>query len=57
MRALVTRTPAPVRFRMGLRTLGQLIVICYGCAGSKTEPDGKTPCYRCGGTGIDPNPN
>lgn len=36
---------------------GIVIVICYGCAGSKKEPDGKTPCRRCGGTGIDPNPN
>ncbi|HEY1818918.1 MAG TPA: hypothetical protein VGG83_03240 [Trebonia sp.] len=35
---------------------GQVITICYGCAGSRTEPDGKTPCRRCGGSGIDPNP-
>jgi hypothetical protein len=40
-----------------VKTLGTLIVICYGCAGSRTEPDGKTPCRRCGGSGIDPNPN
>jgi len=36
---------------------GIVIVICYGCAGAKTEPDGRTPCRRCGGTGRDPNPN
>jgi hypothetical protein len=36
---------------------GKVIVICYGCAGSRTEPDGRTPCRRCGGSGIDPNPN
>jgi hypothetical protein len=35
---------------------GRLIVICYGCAGSRTEPDGRTPCRRCGGSGVDPNP-
>jgi hypothetical protein len=36
---------------------GIVITICYGCAGSKKEPGGRTPCRRCGGTGIDPNPN
>jgi hypothetical protein len=36
---------------------GTVIAICYGCAGSKKEPDGKTPCLRCKGTGKDPNPN
>ena len=36
---------------------GTVIVICYGCAGSRKEPDGKTPCRRCCGTGKDPNPN
>jgi hypothetical protein len=35
---------------------GKVIVICYGCAGSRKEPDGRTPCRRCGGSGIDPNP-
>lgn len=35
---------------------GVVITICYGCAGSRKEPDGRTPCRRCGGTGIDPNP-
>jgi hypothetical protein len=34
-----------------------VIVICYGCAGTKKEPDGRTPCRRCGGSGIDPNPD
>jgi hypothetical protein len=28
-----------------------VIVICYGCAGSRKEPDGQTPCLRCGRTG------
>jgi hypothetical protein len=35
--------------------LGRVIVICYGCAGSRTDPDGG-PCRRCGGPGVDPNP-
>jgi hypothetical protein len=38
-------------------TNGVVITICYGCAGAKTEPDGRTPCRRRKGTGIDPNPN
>jgi hypothetical protein len=37
------------------RALGRVIVICYGCAGSRTDPRGG-PCRRCGGSGIDPNP-
>jgi len=37
-------------------TRGQLIVICYGCAGSRTELDGRTHCRRCGGSGIGPEP-
>ena len=44
-----TRAARPAR--------GTVITICYGCAGSKKEPDGRTPCRRCGGSGIDPNPN
>lgn len=36
-------------------TKGTLIVICYGCAGARTDPKGG-PCRRCHGTGIDPNP-
>ena len=42
---------------VSLPVAGIVIVICYGCAGSRTEPDGRTPCRRCRGTGIDPNPN
>lgn len=33
----------------------KVITICYGCAGSRTDPKGG-PCRRCGGSGIDPNP-
>ena len=33
----------------------KVIVICYGCAGSRTDPRGG-PCKRCGGSGVDPNP-
>lgn len=35
---------------------GTVTTICYGCAGSRTERDG-SPCRRCGGSGVDPNPN
>ena len=37
------------------RQFGRVIVICYGCAGSRTDPRGG-PCRRCGGSGIDTNP-
>ncbi len=37
------------------KTGGNVIVICYGCAGSRTAPAGG-PCRRCGDSGIDPNP-
>jgi hypothetical protein len=33
----------------------KVIVICYGCAGSRRDPKGG-PCRRCGGSGVDPNP-
>jgi hypothetical protein len=48
---------ARLRDLVSVPVTGIVIVICYGCAGSKKEPDGKTPCRRCGGSGIDPNPN
>jgi hypothetical protein len=48
---------ATLRDLIGTAVTGVVITICYGCAGSKTGPDGRTPCRRCGGTGIDPNPN
>jgi len=39
-----------------MSTPGKVITICYGCAGTGRAPDGRTPCRRCGGTRIDPNP-
>jgi hypothetical protein len=63
LRELRPRQPRDRRLRevRAMSTLlhalaGTVIVICYGCAGSRKEPDGKTPCRRCGGTGRDPNP-
>ena len=48
---------ATLRDLVSTAVCGIVIVICYGCAGARTEPDGRTPCRRCGGSGIDPNPN
>jgi hypothetical protein len=47
---------ARLRDLISVPATGIVIVICYGCAGSKQDPDG-SPCKRCGGTGVDPNPN
>jgi hypothetical protein len=41
---------------MSRRAVRKVITICYGCAGSKKDPKGG-PCRRCGGSGVDPNPN
>ncbi len=34
--------------------MGDVIVICYGCAGARIFNG--IPCCRCHGTGINPNP-
>ena len=35
--------------------MGDVITICYRCAGERTVKG--RPCPRCHGSGIDPNPN
>lgn len=35
--------------------MGKVIVICYGCAGTGKDAQGRT-CQRCGGSRRDPNP-
>jgi DnaJ-class molecular chaperone len=36
---------------------GVVFVTCYRCAGTGTQPDGKTLCSKCHGTGTAPSTN
>ncbi|MCP2337903.1 hypothetical protein [Actinomadura rupiterrae] len=48
------KTRRPVRAAAGSGPV--LVVLCFGCAGARTDPGGG-PCRRCDGSAVDPNPD